>query len=57
MLSYFFWGYMDNQSLINDEFNVKPYSPSIGGVITGINLSKKNNKVKVKFCKSLFLKI
>ena len=47
---------MDNLSLINDEFSVKPYSPSIGGVITGINLSKKINKLELKFVKDCFSK-
>ena len=47
---------MDNVSIIKDKINVKPYSPSIGGVITGINLSKKLNELELKFVKDCFFK-
>mgnify|MGYP001159587613 FL=1 len=47
---------MDNVTIIKDKINVKPYSPSIGGVITGINLSKKLNELELKFVKDCFFK-
>ena len=47
---------MKNQSKSINNLSIKPYSPNIGAVITGIDLSKDITKTEVKIIKDAFHK-
>ncbi len=40
---------------LNNEINVKPYAPNIGGVITGVDLSKGLSDHEKNFIKASVL--
>ena len=47
---------MNEISALNNEITVKPYAPNIGGVVTGVDLSKDISDNELNFIKKAFYK-
>ena len=47
---------MNESNNLNNEITVKPYAPNIGGVVTGVDLSKDISDYELNFIKKAFYK-
>ena len=47
---------MNESNILNNEITVKPYAPNIGGVVTGVDLSKDISDYELNFIKEAFHK-
>ena len=45
---------MNELSSLDNKIKVKPYSPNLGGVVTGIDLSKEISETDLAFIKDAF---
>ena len=46
---------MNESDNLNNEITVKPYAPNIGGVVTGVDLSKDISDYELNFIKKAIL--